>query len=91
MPLNGSMTSSAAPRPSGGADAGEVDEQLRLERWLANMQPELERLHHEMVYAQAQIDVGAIKSAHDQDITLEGRKVRDESPSCLVTVSTSTS
>jgi hypothetical protein len=46
----------------------EADEQLKLERWLQNIQPQLERLHHEMLYAQAQVDVVGIKSAHDEHI-----------------------
>ena len=45
-----------------------MDEQLKLERWLQNMAPLLEVLHHEMVYAQATIDVEGIKAAHDAHI-----------------------
>ena len=51
-----------------GLTLDEVDTQVKLERLLANRQPMLERLAHEARYAIAQVDVAAVKAAHDEKI-----------------------
>ena len=58
----------AARQQQGFMSLDDTVEVVALERWLADIQPELERLRHEALYAQALIDVEGIKADHDAHI-----------------------